>query len=104
MSREVVDQSQSQGLEPPKGRRGSSETKGRAVVGLVALGFAIALVVQNSQPIAIRLWFVNVHIHLVWLLLVSALCGAIAAIVIRRTIRQRLQSRLHTRSRRELQR
>ncbi len=60
---------------------------------LVVVAAAITFIVQNRERVSIRLWFVTVHVHLLWLLLACVVFGVLCEFLIHRTVRSRWRSR-----------
>jgi uncharacterized integral membrane protein len=47
----------------------------RAVAALVIVGAVVILVVQNSQRVTLRFWFITGHVRLIWVIVVSVVVG-----------------------------
>ena len=60
---------------PSKGRR-LSPRAARTLGVVVVAGAIVALVVQNSQRVTIRLWFITGHVRLIWVIVV---CSCVVA-------------------------
>ncbi|HEY7946816.1 MAG TPA: LapA family protein [Acidimicrobiales bacterium] len=85
------------GAGPDHPVRRRNRVGARAVAGLVLVGGAVVLVVQNSQPVTLRFWFVSGHIRLIWLIAVSLVIGGALGLLLsgrgrRRRRRRRAES------------
>ncbi|HVC71998.1 MAG TPA: LapA family protein [Acidimicrobiales bacterium] len=57
----------------PVRRRGPGGA--RVVAALVLVGAVVVLVVQNSQRVSLRFWFITGHVRLIWVIAVSLVIG-----------------------------
>lgn len=62
--------------------------------GLVAAVIvAVAFVVENSQPVKVRFWFVSAHPRLIWVVIACLVAGALFGLVLGRQSRRRARRR-----------
>lgn len=94
MARDVEDSSHDEAPEAKPKSRERERSPARVVVALVVIGAAIAFVVQNRQTAPVHFWFVTAHVHLLWLVVACLALGALAELLVRRTIRSRIRSRV----------
>jgi uncharacterized integral membrane protein len=73
-------------------RRRRRRRLARAVSVVVVIVVAAAFVVENSQPVKVRLWFVTGHPRLIWVVLVCLIAGLVFGYLVGRE-RQRRRSR-----------
>ena len=63
-------------------------------VGLVVVAvFVVWFVVDNSQPVKVRFWFVTAHPRLIWVVLVCLVAGALFGFLLGRERRRRRAGR-----------
>ena len=80
--------------EQPSPGRGLNPRAVRALGVVVLAAVVVVFVVQNSQPVAVRLWFVTGHVRLIWVIVVClAVAGAFGFVVGRRGRRRRRRHR-----------
>jgi uncharacterized integral membrane protein len=65
----------------------------RLVGILIVLAAVVSFVVQNDQSVTVKFWFVTSHIHLVWLIIVCLVVGAVGEVGLRRVYRRRRAQR-----------
>lgn len=81
--------------EPPRrpGREGLDERQVRqlAVVAAVVLVVSLLLVfvIENSDPVRVSFVFFSADISLIWVIVLSAVAGAVAGIFLARLLRRR---------------
>jgi len=63
------------------------------VVGLVLVGGAVVLVVQNSQQVTLRFWFISGHVRLIWVIAVSLVIGGALGLLLSGRGRRRRRRR-----------
>jgi hypothetical protein len=73
---------------PSKGRR-LSPRAARTLGVVVVAGAIVALVVQNSQRVTIRLWFITGHVRLIWVIVVCLVVAGAGGYVAGRRGRRR---------------
>ncbi len=78
--------------QPPSGRR-RDPRRVRLIGILVVAAAVVALVVQNSQRVSLRLWFVTGHVRLIWVIVVCLVVGAALGFVVGRRARGRRSRR-----------
>jgi uncharacterized integral membrane protein len=85
------------GGDPGRGRDGLDERQVRQIglIGLVVLAATLLLifVVENSRQVRVSFVFFSAEISLIWVILLSAVAGALAALALSRTARRRLKDR-----------
>ena len=78
---------------PPQDRDGLDERQVRqlALAGALVLVVSLLLifVIENSDPVRVSFVFFSADISLIWVIVLSAVTGAIAGIVISRLVRRR---------------
>lgn len=81
---------------PPPSRDGLDERQVRqlALAGALVLVVSLLLifVIENSDPVGVSFIFFSANISLIWVIILSAVAGAIAGIVISRLVRRRFFS------------
>jgi uncharacterized integral membrane protein len=61
---------------------------------VVVAGAVVVLVVQNSQRVTIRFWFITGHVRLIWVIVVClVVAGAVGFVAGRRGRRRRRRRR-----------
>ncbi|HXQ58738.1 MAG TPA: LapA family protein [Acidimicrobiales bacterium] len=80
------------GVGPERPVRGN-RVGARAVVGLVLVGGAVVLVVQNSQQVTLRFWFISGHVRLIWVIAVSLVIGGALGLLLSGRGRRRRRRR-----------
>jgi uncharacterized integral membrane protein len=64
------------------------------VVALAVVAALVAFVVQNSQRVTVRFWFVTGHVRLIWVIVVCAVgAGAVGFVLGHRGRRRRRRRR-----------
>lgn len=77
---------------PSSGLRNRRAARSLGVLILAAI--VVVFVIQNSQPVAVRFWFVTGHVRLIWVIVVClAFAAALGFVVGRRTRRRRRPAR-----------
>jgi len=60
------------------------------VTALVIVGALVVVVVQNSQPVTLRFWFITGRVRLIWVIVTClVIAGAIGYVAGRRGLRGR---------------
>lgn len=72
---------------------------GRAVGLVVVVVAAVAFVIENSQPVKVKFWFVTAHPRLIWVVLVCLIAGALFGFLLGRERRRRRRQRRGTQRR-----
>jgi uncharacterized integral membrane protein len=84
------------GSKPPPSREGLDERQVRqlAVAGGLILVVCLVLlfIVENSGTVKVSFVFFSAHISLIWVIVLSAVVGAGAGLVIERLVRRRFFS------------
>jgi uncharacterized integral membrane protein len=76
--------------EDPGRRRGPNPRLARLVGLLILIAIVVVLVVQNSQRVTLRFWFITTHVRLIWVIVVClVVAGALGFVVGRRSRRRR---------------
>jgi uncharacterized integral membrane protein len=82
----------------PPPRRGpdhldEQQVRRLALVGvlLLAVILLIIFIVQNSDSVSVSFVFFSARISLIWVIFLSAVAGAVIALVVRRLVRRRLR-------------
>jgi uncharacterized integral membrane protein len=74
---------------PPSGPRRSTRLA-RTVTALVVVGALVVVVVQNSQRVTLRFWFITGHVRLIWVIVTClVIAGAVGYVAGRRGRRRR---------------
>ena len=74
---------------PPSGPRRRTRLA-RTVTALVIVGALVVVVVQNSQPVTLRFWFITGRVRLIWVIVTClVIAGAIGYVAGRRGLRGR---------------
>lgn len=61
----------------------------KPIAALVLLAVVVSFVIDNSQKVRVRLWFVTGHPRLIWVLIVTVVVGAVLGFVAGRPGRRR---------------
>lgn len=63
----------------PQEEAGARHRRGvaRLVVLAVLVAAAVSFVLENDQKVKVQLWFVTGHPHLIWVLVVAVVVGAV---------------------------
>lgn len=79
---------------PPDGRDGLDERQVRqlALIGALVLVVSLLLifVIENSDEVSVSFVFFSADISLIWVIVLSAVAGAVAGAFISRLVRRRL--------------
>ncbi len=65
----------------------------RAVGAVVVAAVVVVFVIQNSQTVAVRFWFVTGHVRLIWLIVVCLMVAGAGGFVLGRRVRRRQRRR-----------
>lgn len=65
----------------------------RAVGLVVVVVAAVAFVIENSQPVKVKFWFVTAHPRLIWVVLVCLIAGGLFGFLLGRERRRRRAAR-----------
>ena len=83
------------GAPPRRGRDDLDERQVRriALVGVLVLAviLLIIFIVQNSDSVSVSFVFFSARISLIWVIFLSAVAGAVIALVVGRLLRRRLR-------------
>ncbi len=86
----MVDSPTGPGPQPPPSGRRLDPRAVRTLGALVVVAALVVLVVQNSQRVTIRFWFVSAHVRLIWVIVVCLVAsGAVGYLAGRRGRRRR---------------
>ncbi|HXQ43018.1 MAG TPA: LapA family protein [Acidimicrobiales bacterium] len=65
----------------------------RAVGVLVVVAAVVVFVVQNSQTVTVRFWFVTSHVRLIWIIAACLVVAGVSGFVVGRRVRRRRRHR-----------
>jgi uncharacterized integral membrane protein len=90
----MVDSPPGAGPERPSTGRRLNPRAARTLGVVVVAGAVVVLVVQNSQRVTIRFWFITGHVRLIWVIVVClVVAGAVGFVAGRRGRRRRRRRR-----------